>query len=40
LVRVDRAFEIPAANGQLTIVRNDLEYTYNVSVTGVCSFQR
>lgn len=29
---------IPAVNGQVTIVRNDLENTYNVFIPGIGSF--
>jgi len=39
LVRIDRDLEIPAVNGQVTIVRDDLENLYNVCIPGVCSFQ-
>jgi hypothetical protein len=34
-VRIDRALEIPAVNGQVTIVRDDLENLYNVGIPGV-----
>jgi hypothetical protein len=39
LVRIDRALEILAVNGQVTIVRDDLENPDDVCIPGVCSSQ-
>jgi hypothetical protein len=39
LVRIDCDLKIRAVNGQVTIVRDDLENIYSVRIRGVCSFQ-
>jgi hypothetical protein len=39
LVRIDCDLKIRAVNGQVTIVRDDLENPYNVGIPGVCSVQ-